>query len=582
MFLDSCVCGMGGTETTLSFEDEEDGQPVVSCINPLELYWDKAARKKNFTDATRKWRVRQIPLGRAKQLAESLGAENVDPGDLDAKWASSDGDDDDDPTDRERARLYADESRDMHDREQNMVTIVHLQHTQHETVYDVTNPQTGQVAKDLPEADYLTLKERTETIGMKLVVSKKQVKRIYTCIIGSKILHESVALCPKDFSFQFVTAYIDRNTGLPYGMMRIMKDPQRWANKWMSQALHILNTNAKGGVMVEEDAVDDVRDFERTWPRNDRVTVVANGALSGPASKIQPKAQPSMDASFFNMMQFAIQSVRDVTGVSVETLGLREATQAASLEAQRRQASAMGLQPLFDNLKRYRRDEGRCMLYIIQNVIPKIDQMNGGQPRLVRIVGEAGAKYVPLALKADARYDVIVDDQPVSPDRNMDVLKILSPYMGSFPPTVMLALLDLLPIPTSVKEKIRTASTEAMQSQQGKPDPKVQIAQTQAQTRAEADVEKARIASATDLKKAIIDAISKIEVAQIGARTDDNSTMVEAQLQALMGQGDMAISSRCRPMTTRTMRKRKCVTICRNRPFRPCSRLLSRRHKERR
>jgi hypothetical protein len=130
---------------------------------------------------------------------------------------------------------------------------------------------------------------------------------------------------------------------------------------------------------------------------------VEDGALAG--NRIKEKQQFPMPAGFFQMMEFAIQSVRDVTGVSVELLGMREATQAASLEQQRKQAGMTIIAPLFDNLKRYRRDHGKLMLYIIQKVI--ISTPRAGWPRLVRIVGEGGAKYVPLALKADAKYDIV-------------------------------------------------------------------------------------------------------------------------------------------------------------------------------
>ena len=157
-----------------------------------------------------------------------------------------------------------------------------------------------------------------------------------------------------------------------------------------------------------------------------------------------------MPAGFFQMMEFAISSVRDVTGISVEMLGMREADQAASLEYQRRQAGMTILAPLFDHLKRYRREHGKLMLYIIKNYL------NDG--RLIRIVGDEGAQYVPLALDAELEYDIIVDDQINSPDQKMMIWQSIMPILPSLPPQVQLALVDYAPLPTAVIEKIKEAA----------------------------------------------------------------------------------------------------------------------------
>jgi hypothetical protein len=52
------------------------------------------------------------------------------------------------------------------------------------------------------------------------------------------------------------------------GLIKVMRDPQMWANKWLSQTLHILNTTAKGGIVAEEDAFADMTEAEEKTGRN--------------------------------------------------------------------------------------------------------------------------------------------------------------------------------------------------------------------------------------------------------------------------------------------------------------------------
>jgi hypothetical protein len=117
------------------------------------------------------------------------------------------------------------------------------------------------------------------------------------------------------------------------------------------------------------------------------------------------------------------------------------------LEYQRRQSSLNLLAPLFNSLRRYRKRQGRVMLFLIQNHL--------ADGRLVRIVGDDMKQYVPLTKEsvASSEYDIIVDDSPSSPnekDRTWQILMQLMPMIKDMiTPDVAMELLAISPLPAS-------------------------------------------------------------------------------------------------------------------------------------
>src|SRR5258708_20600776 len=84
-FQDALTCGMGWTENRMDYERDYQGLYVEAQVDPVEMYWDRAARKKNVSDARRIWRLRRMSVGEAKGLFP--GKTRLQ---LDARWAVGD------------------------------------------------------------------------------------------------------------------------------------------------------------------------------------------------------------------------------------------------------------------------------------------------------------------------------------------------------------------------------------------------------------------------------------------------------------------------------------------------------------
>lgn len=499
MFASSIICGMGWTETRLNLSDGPNPKPIIEELDPFEMVWDRDARQRNLRDARRVWRVRRLPTKEAQAMFPGF-----ERNELHAAWTEVNSE-----ADLMRAHEPTGEPDDGY------VTIVQCQWIEKEEYHLAQDPMTGQEAEFSPEEFSTANKRLKQMLGMEMqgVKFKRKVRK--QAFFGEVVLSYGPAPCNDEFSLQCVTAKFDRNKGTWYGVVRAMKDPQRWANKWLAQMMHIMNANAKGGIMAEKGAFADPRTAQREWSQPDSVTLMEDGAIAG--NKVKEKPPSQFPVGFQQLTEFAISSIRDVSGVSVELLGMREADQAASLEMQRRQAGMTILQPLFDGLKLYREMQGRVVLYYLQNDIP--------DGTLVRITGKDNERYVPLMKEADKTYDIIVDDAPESPNQKEQIWQIVSsmmPLVGKvIPPEYILKALKYSPLPSSVVSELEEMAKA--------PNPEAQQAAAARAQMAAAEIDKT--ASEAMLNKAKAQAEgSKGETEQIKIQGEREQQQMDAAL----------------------------------------------------
>ena len=446
-FRDSLTCGLGVTDTSLDFDEDPQGAPKIERLDPLEFGWDHHARRKGLADSRYFFHVRTMPRSEAE-----VEYSNLDRSEIDATWISAPGESGETTNVTGDEYLDGDETEDPKD----TVTVVRIQYKERERLVDYIDPQTGKKAT-MPQSKWDAIIKRVP-----LAVPNRSYSRWVwrQAFLGRSSIIDSNQPNRHATTFNVITGLWDRKEKRFYGLLRSMRDPQKFANKWLSQTLHIINSNAKGGVIAETGAVDDPQEFEESWSASDSVTWVKDGGMGRLNEK--PKAQ--MPAALMSLTEFAISSIRDTSGVNMELLGLRDANQPGILEYQRRQSAMTTLAQFFDNLRHYRKVQGRTILHYLREYIAPTG-------RLVRIMKDELVQYIPLAMADETEeYDVIVDDAPQAPnekEKSWAVIQSLLPVLQNADLSMedWADILEYSPLPSTFADKVRAKASQ--QKKQG-------------------------------------------------------------------------------------------------------------------
>lgn len=485
-FSDLITCGMGWTETSLDFEEDDEGEPEIERIPPTEMFWEVHARRKGLTDARMVGRVRQMPTDEALERFEGKDREEID-----ARWI--DGQSDMTETHNVPGDEYRD-GEDMDDRHRNTVTVVQMQYRAREKVVEYLTPDGDR--KEMPADQWSKIMARMPEPPPHRRKSKWVWRQVF---LGANDILDENQPDPAACTFTCMTGRWDDREKCFYGLLRPMRDPQKYANKWMSQTLHIINANAKGGVMLEADAVEDAREFEDSWAATDAVTWLKSGAIAN--GRIQPKPTAQMPQSLMSLTEFAVSTIRDASGVNLEILGQRDANQPGVLEYQRRESAMTTLAQFFDALRYYRKRQGGVILDFLRNYIAPMG-------RLVRIVKEGQEQYVPLAVDEGVRkYDVIVDDAPSAPNQKekaWSVIEAMMPLLqnAGLSMSDWADILEYSPLPPSFVEKVRA---KAEQAQNPEAEQMAQQAQQLALQQAQAELQKTQTEAMENQANAALD-----------------------------------------------------------------------------
>jgi hypothetical protein len=438
---DVLVCGLGGVYTYVDYEIDRDGCIVEERIDPFMLAFDPTSRKKNAEDS--KWRAIERRMDKkdfitlfpqAKDAVNNGTLELMD----DVEEAVGD------PKDDYKNNVITQTS------DKGKISVIYYQCYKLVPVFRVENPvldimgnPTGEMRVDeLNEEQYEQIKTQIEQAGLMVV---EQVKRQYHqyIVAGDLLLDEKPAPVEK-FSIEILTGLRDRNANTWFGLVKLMMDPQRWANKWLSQIMHILNTNAKGGFLYETGSFKDPTQAENDMSRPDKNVEVNPGKLE----RIQPKPQPNYPDGIDRLLQYAMGAINDTSGVPLELMGLTDKVQAGVVEESRKNSGLTTLAQFTNSLRKFRKFQGKLLLDFAKTYI--------ADGRLIRIDEKNGSKYIPLLKEGLAeKYDIIIDDAPNSvsvKERVFGTMMQLLPMAMQAGVPIPPDVLDYSPLPANLIE----------------------------------------------------------------------------------------------------------------------------------
>lgn len=457
-YKDALICGVGCTETRMDYEEEPDGQILIDRVDPLEVLADSKSRKPNMADA--KYIRRKKTM--AREEAEELFGEQAFSGSDDRRSESV----------KDQARAYTHDTEDAPPTE-GEVEISEYQWYEAEEFgrfVDPMNPMAG-----VQEVSGDQLEPIRDTMPGIVITKRRIYYRAYRS--GKTIVGKQEKIAAGQFTYKFITGKRDRNMGTWFGLGRLMKDPQKWANVFFSQILHVINSNAKGGIIADPAGIDDIKKFTEDYAKAEAVTWTSPGALiSGQGPGIINKPTPNYPQGLDRLMAMSIDAIQEATGVNKELLGMVGKDQAGVLEHQRKQAAYGILAAFFDGLRRYRKAQGQLLLVLIK-FLP--------DDTLVRIAGKDSgvAQYVPLTKQADtAKFDVIVDEAAAGPnqkERTFQLLIQMMPFLKDhMTPELIGKFLTYSPLPTALTNEVNQEI--AAKAQQPDPNQQFEMAAKQA------------------------------------------------------------------------------------------------------
>ncbi len=306
--------------------------------------------------------------------------------------------------------------------------------------------------------------------GVKIDFVGHKRRCYYRAIIsGEKIFKSTKLPSQSGFTVKFKTGDWDESRKIWVGLVTQMIEPWLYYNKALTELLFAIAAGAKGGVLYEESAVDDIAQFEQSYARTDSATKVNDNGLA----KIRPKREAYQPNGVEELIGIADGAINEVAGIDKSFLGSSEnKLETAALQRQRIKQITTTLAPFVDSIWLYQKENARLLIDLLR----KYAENNDGS--MFRVLDPETGKQTNQIVSANnlaSDYDIAITEGPDTATEREERAMMLN-RMGDTlmaagdAPTAKLVYsisVKYLPLDMSDKQSLR----KALVPQEGEVDP---------------------------------------------------------------------------------------------------------------
>ncbi len=364
VFADGMIMERGFFDIRMNYDKNDGGDIEIKALDPLDVLPDPHAKEydpRSWSEVmtTRWYTLDEIEVQYGSKKRKELentatsGAETYGPDSL-----AYDNNREVDEDLQQYDSLDEDEKRRI-----KRVRVLDRQFKKAVPIYCLINSETGEIKELHPD---WTDEEKVKVLADKLSMAyyRKISQRIYWVTSADSVVLQDQWSPYKSFTVIPYYPYFRR--GKAIGPIRNLISPQEQFNKLSSQELHVVNTTANSGWIVDVGALNGMT-VDELREQGSKSGLVIEKNPNKIVEKIKPNSIPT---GLDRISMKAQQSIREISGINNALMGLEGAEVSGVALAEKKNSGQIQIQVPMENLARTRKLLARKFVELIKEFYP--------------------------------------------------------------------------------------------------------------------------------------------------------------------------------------------------------------------